>query len=405
MKIAHVTDFYLPRLGGIEMQVCELTGRERMAGHEVDVITSSPSDRNCPEGATAAGPADGDDSVLYGPDRVIRLTDDLRIRRVMHPAAWVRGCRAATSGDYDLVHCHVGVGSPLGFFVARAAAKKGIPTVITVHSLWVWIFFLFKLCDLVFRWSHLPIVWTAVSDAAARYVRRLLPDGTVVHVIPNGIDPARWERRRPCPDEPGVVEIAAVMRLAARKRPMPLLKMVRSAQEQLGDDVRLHVSIAGNGEACTKMRRYIAKHGLASTVTLRGRLSRSEVHQMLEASDAFIAPANLESFGLAALEARCAGLPIVAKASGGLPEFIGHEREGLICETDGDMTAALVRLGRDRELLRRLQHYNATTDCSVIWPHTLALLAHAYEVAGLPEVDLLPEPSLELGLHDAAHRV
>lgn len=403
MKIAHVTDFYLPRLGGIEMQVCELTGRERMAGHEVDVITSSPSDRNGPSGAMA-GPGDSDGTVLYGPDRVIRLTDDLRIRRVMHPAAWIRGCRAVTDGDYDLVHCHVGVGSPLGFFVARAAARKGIPTVITVHSLWVWIFFVFKLADVVFRWSRLPIVWTAVSDAAARYVRRLLPDGTVVHVIPNGIEPARWARSRPCPDEPGVVEVAAVMRLAARKRPMPLLKMVRSAQEQLGDDVRLHLSIAGDGEAGPAMRRYITKHGLASTVTLRGRLTRAEVHAMLEDSDAFIAPANLESFGLAALEARCAGLPIIAKASGGLPEFIGHEREGLICETDGDMAAALVRLGRDRALLRRLQDYNATTDCCVIWPHTLVLLAHAYDIAGLHDVDLLPEPSLELGLSTATAR-
>lgn len=400
MKIAHVTDFYLPRLGGIEMQVAELTGRERTAGHEVDVITSSPSCANAPAGSAPVGPADGDTSVLYGPDRTIRLTDHRRIKRVMHPGAWIDGCRVVTEGDYDLVHCHVGVGSPLAFFVARAAARRGIPTVITVHSLWVWVFFVFKVADVVFGWSKLPIVWTAVSDAAARYVRRLLPDGTTVHVVPNGVDPSRWTRRRPFPaqraadDAVPVLEVAAVMRLAARKRPIPLLKMVEQAQARLGDSARIHLSIAGNGEKQSRMERFIVRHHLASAVTLRGRLTRTQVRAMLEDSDCFIAPANLESFGLAALEARCAGLPIVAKASGGLPEFIGHEREGLICETDGDMTEALVRLARDKALLQRLQTFNESTDAAVVWPQTLALFSHVYEVAGLTDVSLLPEPDL-----------
>ena len=44
MRIAHVSDFYLPRLGGIEIQVSDLAARQRLAGHTVDIITSSPAD-------------------------------------------------------------------------------------------------------------------------------------------------------------------------------------------------------------------------------------------------------------------------------------------------------------------------------------------------------------------------
>ena len=40
MRIAHVTDFYLPRLGGIELHVSDLSDRQRAAGHEVEVLTS-----------------------------------------------------------------------------------------------------------------------------------------------------------------------------------------------------------------------------------------------------------------------------------------------------------------------------------------------------------------------------
>ncbi|WP_050348874.1 glycosyltransferase family 4 protein [Arsenicicoccus sp. oral taxon 190] len=394
MRIAHVTDFYLPRLGGIEMQVAELTGRQRAAGHEVVVITSSPSDKDGPASGDPYAATHTSAGVPFGPDRVARLTDDLRWSNAIHPAAWRRGSRAVRTGGFDLVHCHVGVGSPLGFFAARAAARAGIPTVVTVHSLWAWAIDLFRVCNLVWGWTRLPITWTAVSDTAARHVRRVLPDGAVVHVVPNGVDPARWARRAGYPDRDGEITVAAVMRLSARKRPLPLLRMLREAQDRLGDAATIRLQVAGCGPRQSAMERYLRRHDLADQVTLHGRLDRDHVRLMLESSDAFVAPANLESFGLAALEARCAGLPIVAKASGGLPEFIKHGREGLICETDGDMTVALERLARDRDLLQTLQQHNRTEDCAVIWPHTLSLLAAVYEEAGVPDVSLLPDVDL-----------
>ncbi|HUE61374.1 MAG TPA: glycosyltransferase, partial [Acidimicrobiales bacterium] len=42
MRIAHVSDCYLPRLGGIERQVHELAVRQQSAGHDVAVVTSAP---------------------------------------------------------------------------------------------------------------------------------------------------------------------------------------------------------------------------------------------------------------------------------------------------------------------------------------------------------------------------
>ena len=68
---------------------------------------------------------------------------------------------------------------------------------------------------------------------------------------------------------------------------------------------------------------------------------------MLGRAHVFVAPADLESFGIAALEARCAGLPVVAKSSGGVREFVRDGVEGLLCDTDEDMVQALVRLGSD----------------------------------------------------------
>ena len=43
MRIAHVTDCYLPRLGGIEMQVRDLATRQQQAGEDVEIITATPA--------------------------------------------------------------------------------------------------------------------------------------------------------------------------------------------------------------------------------------------------------------------------------------------------------------------------------------------------------------------------
>lgn len=42
MKVALLSDCYLPRLGGIEVQVHDLAGQLRAHGHEVEVFTATP---------------------------------------------------------------------------------------------------------------------------------------------------------------------------------------------------------------------------------------------------------------------------------------------------------------------------------------------------------------------------
>ena len=78
-------------------------------------------------------------------------------------------------------------------------------------------------------------------------------------------------------------------------------------------------------------------------------------------SDVFVAPANLESFGIAALEARCAGLPVVAKAHTGISEFVNHDKEGLLATSDADMVHQLNRIVRDAELRRIIAAHNRST--------------------------------------------
>jgi len=178
------------------------------------------------------------------------------------------------------------------------------------------------------------------------------------------------------------------MRLARRKRPLALLRIVHRAQvalDRLGDQTRLRLLVAGDGPGLPAMQSYLRRHEMTDSVTLLGRLDREGVRHVLGASHVFLAPADLESFGIAALEARCAGLPVIAKAQGGVGEFVGHGREGLLCGSDADMTDALVRLVRDRELRLRIAAHNSIADCPVAWATVLRKTQEAYESARLAQ--------------------
>ena len=101
----------------------------------------------------------------------------------------------------------------------------------------------------------------------------------------------------------------------------------------------------------------------------------------LGASDAFIAPAKLESFGIAALEARTAGLPVLAYSGTGIATFVHEEREGLLAADDRGMTAAIARIASDDGLRRRIAEHNRATEPDQSWPQVLETVAAAYAAA------------------------
>ena len=117
-------------------------------------------------------------------------------------------------------------------------------------------------------------------------------------------------------------------------------------------------------------------------VDLPGRLTPDEVRATLAASDAFVAPATMESFGIAALEARTAGLPVLAYSSTGIRSFVRDGVEGLLADDDRAMVAAMARIASDDALRRRIADNNASTEPEQSWPHVLETAERLYVEAG-----------------------
>jgi glycosyltransferase involved in cell wall biosynthesis len=368
VRIVHLTDCYLPRLGGIEMQVRDLARRQVAAGHEVHVVTTTPS---APR-STAPAADDGADGV-----HVHRLVMGLPYELPVNPRAGREVRRLLEVGDFDVAHVHAGVVSPFAFSAARLAPRLGVPTVVTLHCLWGYLTPAFRLIDQQAHWSRWPIVLSAVSDVAAVPLRRIAGRDVDVAVVPNGIEPEQWEVD-PLPRDPDDVLVVSVMRLAPRKRPMQLLRTLRETRDLVPSSVRIRAKIIGEGPERRSLTRYLSRTGMGSWVELTGRLSRDEIKEVYRRADVFVMPANLESFGIAALEARSAGLPVLAKANSGIREFVADEREGLLAATDGELVSGLVRLVRVPTLRQRIAKHNRTVPPSNTWDDVLARTEDVY---------------------------
>ncbi|MFI7610107.1 glycosyltransferase [Nonomuraea terrae] len=357
-----MSDCYLPRLGGIEVQVADLVRMQRAAGHEVSVAT-----------ATRGEPIEGVRRI------VARMPFDLPV----HPFGVGHLTRWITSSRPDVVHVHTGAVSPFAWMGVRAAFRAGVPCVVTVHSMWdPGTRALYRLLRLAYGWQRWRLVATTVSNAAAAPIRAVAGPTVPVRVVSNGLDLSGWAPPPGPPDRRAEVHIVAVGRLAPRKQPVRLLRLLRTARARVPARIPMRATIVGDGPARGQMERYLARHGMADWVSLPGRYTREQIAKVLESADVFVAPAPRESFGIAALEARAAGLPVVARAQSGVADFVTNGTEGLLGRSLDDLARAVARLCSDAELRASIAAHNrATPPTAGAWPTVLEGFGRAYRQA------------------------
>lgn len=95
---------------------------------------------------------------------------------------------------------------------------------------------------------------------------------------------------------------------------------------------------------------------LTQRVHFVGRQNREGVAKLFNSSLFFVLPSPVEPFGIVCLEAMRAGKPVVATNTGGPPEFIGDDVEGILVSPrdEEELFEAMQRLCNNSELVKRL---------------------------------------------------
>lgn len=375
MRIVHVSDAYVPRVGGLETQVRSLAEQQARAGHEVFVLTATL-------GRTAAGAPLGGGAVENTSGvEIRRLACKLPAEIPVHPRQNSLISHALNEIRPDVVHIHAGMVSPFSFAGIRQALKLKLPIVVTWHSTFTGWSAAFKAKAWFSRWDQAPIAWTAVGSPGVRHVTRMLntrrASDAVVSTLPNGVDLGDWApsliRKRESEQtvassiapqwevpDPKRLRIIATQRLEVRKRTLPLLRAVARAQKLTPGDIKLELLIVGTGSQDAAVKRWIKRHNAVHWVKQAGRLARAQLTELYREADVFVAPAQLEAFGIAALEARTAGLAVVARSGSGVSDFVEHRVSGLLVDDDEAFAGALAQLASEPELLQRIKAFNAS---------------------------------------------
>ncbi|MGQ0670203.1 MAG: glycosyltransferase family 4 protein [Actinomycetota bacterium] len=209
-----------------------------------------------------------------------------------------------------------------------------------------------------------------------------------VVTIPNGVDPERLEPtmgrheiRRSIGIAPSAPVVLSLGALVWEKDPMLQLDV---AARLLRADPDLVVLMAGDGEMREAVEAAVRDRGLTGRILLLG--ARSDVADLLAASDALLFASKSEGMAGTVIEAGMAGVPVAAFSVGGVPEVIQDGVTGLLAPPgDVDSLAGhIMELLHDpaaREAMGRNARgtYRARFGIKAIAPQYLALYEELLE--------------------------
>ncbi|KAJ7154666.1 transferase [Mycena filopes] len=340
ISIAMITDFFHPNVGGVENHVYMLSAKLIRRGHKVIVITHS-----------------------HQPDRVgVRwLVPSLKVYYI----PFVPIAASATLPEFltflpylrtilirehiHLVHAHASLSS-LGHEGILHSHLLGVRSVFTDHSLFGFddaasiltnklMAGSLRNVDAVICVSHTGRENTALRGELFEK-SDTDPDGVAVrnsvYVIPNALVPEQFQ---PCPPPPSdIITIVVLSRLAYRKG---IDLLVATAPRICREFPNVRFLVGGDGPKRIDLLRMREKHLLQDRIEMLGPVQHAKVRSVLIQGTIFMSTALTESFGIAILEAACAGLYVVSTRVGGVPEILPNDMISFADPNEDDVCRAV----------------------------------------------------------------
>lgn len=261
----------------------------------------------------------------------------------------------ATYQQLDLVHVHYAVPNAVSAVLARdIVGDGGFKVVTTLHGTDITLVGNDPNYRATTRYGiERSDAVTAVSEALRRQTEEQLGITRPIEVIPNFIEPERYDLAR---SHPGARRWArgdeALLVHVSNFRPVKRVLDVVRIFELVSRQVDARLLLVGEGPERALVEQHCREQGACDRIHFVG--STTSIEEMLVGADLFLLPSETESFGLAALEAMSCEVPVIATAVGGLPEVVEHGVTGFL-HAVGDveaMAASAIGLLRDGERLR-----------------------------------------------------
>ncbi len=237
----------------------------------------------------------------------------------------------------DVLHVHYAMPFAASAFLAKQlVAPRRLPVVTTLHGTDITVV---GQQPAFFRMTKFSIESsdrvTAVSHALREATVETLGIRKPIEVIYNFVDPEVFAPRRK--RTPLLAPAGAVVLMhASNFRPVKNVDQVVRIFAAVHDQMDARLVMVGDGPEKPRAEELARQLGVGKHVLFLG--NQEVLEELLPLADVFVLPSSTESFGLVALEAMSAGVPVVASRVGGLPELVEHGVTGFL-EEPGDVEA------------------------------------------------------------------
>lgn len=240
----------------------------------------------------------------------------------------------------DILHVHYAIPHAYAGYMAKQMLKREgieVPMVTTLHGTDITLVGNHPTYKeaVTFSINESDIV-TSVSESLKQDTLRLFRIDKDIKVIPNFTNIKKSKETSPCkrtvmakPEELIVTHISNFRKV---KRIDDVVRIFYGIQQKLP----AKLIMVGDGPEREIADQLCKDLGIKSKVLFLG--NTSDIDRILCFTDLFLLPSASESFGLSALEAMAAGVPVVSSNTGGLPEVNEEGVSGYLCPI-GDVKA------------------------------------------------------------------
>jgi len=170
---------------------------------------------------------------------------------------------------------------------------------------------------------------TAVSGYLRDETIKMFDPRKPIEVIHNFIDTALFKRLADNrPKQMLGLDGGKVVIHISNFRPVKRIMDVLAVFERVQRDIDATLLLVGDGPDRGEAETWVRNNGLGDKVRFLGKLD--DIVPLLSIADLMLMPSNVESFGLAALEAMACGVPVVVTDAGGFPEFVRQGIDGYL---------------------------------------------------------------------------
>ncbi|EKE84822.1 glycosyltransferase [Idiomarina xiamenensis] len=361
LRVAMVTNNYLPFIGGVPISIERLQRGLSAAGNAVLIIAP-----DYPFQAEQQQQIDQQQPVRRIPVALsFGENKDLQVANAFSP----RIHRELRQFKPDVVHLHHPFWlSYSGMLCARSLA---VPVVYTYHTRLEHYAHFVPLPTRLFRnfISHLLIKHFAercdgiiVPTYSAEEYLRMIGVKKPIFVQPTGIDYDKFQQR----DEAALQRLRRQLKLADDE--LVYVTVSRLSQEKNIDFMLDAIAelkqrehrpfrfiIIGDGDERSRIESRINTLGLSDVVILTGAIPPEQMVNYYQLGDIFLFASKSETQGMVILEAMAAGLPVVAVRSSGIDDVVQHKSNGYKTPENIEVWLRQVeRLSQQDELRQRL---------------------------------------------------